>query len=107
WTSVQRGPLGSPSCLNRRGASMAAAIPGEHHRRFSAYRKNERNAVAHVATGTRHQPSRPFDSRKASTSATVIDAIEALLEETWSRKPSICHRRLLTVFGDKPRSSRR
>src|SRR5215831_5266484 len=93
WTSVQRGPRGSPSCLNSRGESIAAAIPEEHHPRLSEYRKNERRAAAQVATDTRHQFFRPLASRKQSISSTVIDAIEALLEETYSRKPSICHRR--------------
>jgi hypothetical protein len=82
----------SPSCLNSRGESMPAVILGEHHPRLSANRKNERSAAAHDATDTRHQFSRPFDSRNASMSPMVIDAIEALPEEACSRKTSTCHR---------------
>jgi len=60
--------------------SIAAAL--------SARRRRPEDILRHIADGDDLIVGAANGEPK-----TVIDAIEALLEETYSRKPSICHRR--------------
>src|ERR1035437_8673833 len=63
-TSGQGGPTGSPSCWNRRGPSIPAAMLATHHPRVAACRKKARRALALLDTEIRPQPRFPLLARK-------------------------------------------
>jgi hypothetical protein len=63
-TSGHDGPTGRPSCWNRRGPSIPAAMLAVHHLRIAACLKKARRALALVATDTRPQPCFPWAARK-------------------------------------------
>ena len=89
-TSGHDGPTGRPSCWNRRGPSIPAAMLAVHHPRIAACLKKARRALALVATDTRPQACFPWAARNASTSSRETSSSERFCSPSQRKNFSTC-----------------